>query len=175
MPEKEEPDPSRRWVVPVHRRRRIAGVERGLIQRVARRALQAEAAPSCEVSVLLTGDSQIRTLNRDYRGIDAPTDVLSFAQWEGAAPTARAWLAAQPAHETAPLGDVIISVDTARQEAATLRAPLDDVMAHLVVHGVLHLLGYDHGTAREQRAMRARETRILGDLGRTAVLWSHDR
>lgn len=160
----DEPDPAHRWRIPVRRRRPLRGLTRGLIQRAARQALSSEAAPTCEVSVLLTHDNQIQALNREWRGIDAPTDVLSFSLWEGeAAPVV--------AEDPPPLGDVVISVDTATRQAAELGVPIDSVVAHLVVHGVLHLLGFDHATSRDERAMRAREGRALSAMGLAPVLW----
>jgi probable rRNA maturation factor len=119
--------------------------------------------PACEVSLLLTGDDEIRELNKAWRGIDAPTDVLSFAQNEEED---------FPATDTlAPLGDVVISVDTAARQAQDLDRPLDSVMAHLVVHGTLHLLGYDHRNARERHRMQQSEANALRAMGLEPVLW----
>jgi probable rRNA maturation factor len=131
-----------------------------LLQRAARQTLRCEGAPPCELSILLTDDAEIRVLNREYRGVDKPTDVLSFAQWEG-----------EPIVAGSSLGDVVISMQTAQQQAHELQRSLDAVVAHLVVHGVLHLLGHDHAEANEERRMRARENVALRALGFEAVLW----
>lgn len=133
-----------------------AGIDTAALKRLAARTLAAETiAPPTELSILLTGDAAIRALNRDYRGTDALTDVLSFAQSEGLAFVAAA---DAPPH----LGDVVISVDTARRQAAEYGLPLQDELAHLLVHGILHLLGYDHERADDERVMRAREGDLLG-------------
>jgi probable rRNA maturation factor len=107
------------------------------------------------LSIVLTDDATVRALNRDYRDTDRPTDVLSFAQGEGAT-----FISAPGAARH--LGDVIISIETARRQARQHRLTLQDEVAHLLVHGVLHLLGYDHERAVDARIMRAREDAILG-------------
>ena len=84
-----------------------------------------------DVTVVLTGDRDIRRLNREFRGKDRPTDVLSFDIGDGLAPGE-------------PFGDVVISVETARRQARDYDAPLVNEMQRLIVHGVLHLCGYDH-------------------------------
>ena len=104
---------------------------------------------------MLTGDDTLRALNRDYRATDAPTDVLSFAQSEGDA-------FARPDDAPRHLGDVVISIDTARRQADEHAIALHDEVGHLLVHGILHLLGYDHERAEDERVMRAREDAILG-------------
>jgi probable rRNA maturation factor len=108
-----------------------------------------------ELSVVLTDDATIQQLNKAYRATDGPTDVLSFSQAEGEA-------FAVPDGETPHLGDVIISVDTARSQAGEFGLPLQDEIAHLLVHGILHLLGYDHEDADDESVMRAHEDAILG-------------
>jgi probable rRNA maturation factor len=97
----------------------------------------------------------MRRLNRDWRGKDRPTDVLSFAQREGAGGAPRGLL-----------GDVVISVDTARRQAAERAAPLAHELDRLLIHGVLHLLGYDHEhSAAEARRMQRRERQLARRLG----------
>jgi rRNA maturation RNase YbeY len=115
--------------------------------RSARRVLRALGLPHAELSILLVSDAEMRRLNRAYRGVDRATDVLAFAQREG------------PAGAPAGLlGDVVISVDTARRQAAGQGATLGREGERLLVHGVLHLLGYDHErSAAETRRMRRRE------------------
>jgi probable rRNA maturation factor len=103
-----------------------------------------------ELSILLTDDAQIQTLNRAYRKQDRPTDVLAFAMREGTVPGPQN---AAP-HEI--LGDVVISVPTARRQAGRRRRTVQAEVRTLLGHGLLHLLGFDHRTPREQRAMQRR-------------------
>lgn len=130
--------------------------------------MRAAGLPDCELSLTLTGDRAIRALNRKYRGIDSPTDVLSFSQIEivGAPPPNphairnRAGL---------PLGDVVISIDTALRQARALRIAPKDRLRALLVHGFLHLLGYDHERSlADARRMFARERALLAKMERSA-------
>ncbi len=105
--------------------------------RFCRAALEALAIDGWELSVLVAGDEEVRDLNRSYRGIDAPTDVLSFSQTEGA-PVPRG------APRTAA-GDIVISLPTAEQQAAGAGVPVEEELRRLLVHGILHLKGLDHG------------------------------
>ena len=107
-----------------------------------------------EVSVALADNALVRKLNRDYRGKDKPTNVLSFPAEDGGAP-GRARL----------LGDVVLALETVRREAAERSKPLPDHVSHLVVHGILHLLGRDHETETQAAAMEALEIEILAGLG----------
>jgi probable rRNA maturation factor len=129
----------------------------GVIRRAADAALRAAEAASSgpvEISVLLTGDAGIRGLNKAWRGIDKATNVLSFP-----APTSLA--------ATAPrqLGDLVLAHETIRMEARNEGKEFADHLAHLVVHGVLHLLGLDHMTDAEAAAMEACEIAALALLG----------
>jgi probable rRNA maturation factor len=132
-----------------------SGVDVAALQELARAVLRAEQVPPSELSILLTGDEVLRELNRTYRGIDLPTDVLSFAQGDG---TQLARPDGTPAH----LGDVVVSVETARRQAKEYGQSLDDEARHLLVHGVLHLLGYDHETPEDAARMKSREEAFLG-------------
>ena len=109
-------------------------------------------AASGEVSVVLTDDAAIQKLNRDWRGQDKPTNVLSFPAVQRAA--------------TAPalLGDIVIAYETVAREAAAEGKPFAHHVAHLAVHGFLHLLGYDHDSDAEADAMERLEARILARL-----------
>jgi probable rRNA maturation factor len=124
--------------------------------RMSGRALPAEAAP--EVSIVLADDDALRRLNRDYRGKDRPTNVLSFSALEGAA---------TPDCSGGPmiLGDVVVALETAEREAAAEGKSLADHLRHLVVHGVLHLLGYDHEAPAEAEEMEDLERRVLAGMG----------
>jgi probable rRNA maturation factor len=116
----------------------------------AERMLAALSLSRAELSVLLCDDATIHALNRQHRKKDKPTDVLAFALREGkqAVPAARG--AAEP------LGDVVISLDTARRQAEERARPLWDEVTLLLAHGLLHLIGYDHRTRAEERVMNAR-------------------
>jgi probable rRNA maturation factor len=110
-----------------------------------------------ELSVTLTNAAGQRTLNRDYRGHDAPTNVLAFPAWD---PTMRV-LPGVPVL----LGDVVLACETVASEASEQNKPVDDHLRHLIVHGVLHLLACDHQTHAEAVKMEALETVILAKLG----------
>ncbi|NQV47163.1 MAG: rRNA maturation RNase YbeY [Rhodospirillaceae bacterium] len=110
-----------------------------------------------EISIVLSNDDQVRTLNRDYRGKDKPTNVLSFASLDAGAPT--------PANAPVLLGDVIVALETARDEADSEGKTLSHHLSHLIVHGVLHLLGYDHQEDKAAHEMEELETAILESLG----------
>ena len=110
--------------------------------------------PAYSLSILMTDDAAVRTLNRDWRGKDSPTNVLSFPSDMPAIPG-----------EPDFLGDIALARETLEREAALDGKPLDDHLRHLVVHGVLHLLGYDHIEKAEAEEMEETETRILAGLG----------
>jgi probable rRNA maturation factor len=110
--------------------------------------------PGAELSLLLTDDRRIRVINRDWRGFDKPTNVLSFP----AAPVER--VADSPV-----LGDVVIAYETVAREAEAEGKRFADHVSHLVIHGLLHLLGEDHETEEEAQRMEALETAALARLG----------
>lgn len=130
-----------------------------LVDGAARAALAiGAAAATAELGVMLCDDRMIQSLNREYRGLDKPTNVLAFAL-DADAP---------PAPETgAPLmlGDVVVARETVIAEAAAAGRPVAHHLSHMVVHGVLHLLGEDHQEDAEARRMEALETRALATLG----------
>jgi probable rRNA maturation factor len=105
-----------------------------------------------EVTLVLTGDDEMQQLNRDWRGKDAPTNVLSFPSGEGPG-------------DPALLGDVVLAWETVAREAKLQAIPIADHAAHLVVHGILHLLGHDHLNEDEALKMETLETEILASLG----------
>ncbi len=132
-------------------------VPRDLIESAARAALEHHASPELrapELTIVLTDDARLKELNRDYLGIDAPTDVLSF-----------------PASETDPetgaryIGDILISIPRAQDQAAAASHPLESEVQLLVVHGVLHLLGHDHAEPEEKVRMWKAQAEILERLG----------
>lgn len=117
--------------------------------------------PLTEVSLLLVDDAHIHELNQEYRGKDAPTDVLSFALEEGDEPD----ILGGP--EETLLGDIIISLETAARQAGEFGHSLEREVTYLTVHGMLHLLGFNHETETDKAVMREREEAILGSLGIT--------
>jgi probable rRNA maturation factor len=108
------------------------------------------------IDVTLADDAEQRRLNSTYRGKDMPTNVLAFPQGKPDSPRSDAPVL---------LGDVVLAFATVRREAAEQHKPLANHLRHLVVHGVLHLLGFDHEKAAEAAAMEAREIKILAGLG----------
>lgn len=125
--------------------------------RAAAAALASELVLSgAEACVALSSDAHVAELNASYRGKSSPTNVLSFGAG-GVTP--------DDASQARFLGDVVLAQETLQREAAELELPLDHHMQHLVVHGLLHLLGYDHATDEEARAMEGLEVRILARLG----------
>ncbi len=135
---------------------RVADLE-GLTRRcveAAAAAAELDTSGEIELSVLLCDDATIRTLNRDWRGFDKPTNVLSFPAASGEAPAGPRLL-----------GDIAVAVETMAREAAHEGKPLEAHFAHLIVHGFLHLLDHDHEDDGEAEAMEALETTILSRLG----------
>ena len=138
-------------------------------EQVCRRALAATLArvpgpawlARAEVSVLLADDATVRRLNADYRGKDRATNVLSF-------PTFERVLAGDPEHlppGPVPLGDVVLAFETVRAEAEAENKPLAHHVSHLLIHGCLHLVGYDHQNAEDAALMEGLERDILAQLG----------
>lgn len=140
-----------------------------LLRRVIPAALEAEGVPfPCEVDVLFTDDGGIQAINREQRGVDRPTDVLSFPMFNltpGTPPTLDD-VEADPGTGLVPLGDMVISMEHVAAQAREYGHAKRRELSYLVVHSVLHLLGYDHLDEGPQKArMRAREEAILGELG----------
>ncbi|MCY3714389.1 MAG: rRNA maturation RNase YbeY [Gemmatimonadetes bacterium] len=109
------------------------------------RILRGEGRDRAAVTVVLVDDPYIRKLNHKYRHLDRATDVLSFGMDD------------DPGSEGETLGDVYVSVDRAREQAERYHVSLDDELQRLVVHGCLHLLGYDHQNASQRKVMREKE------------------
>lgn len=108
-----------------------------------------------EISVYLTDDEEVQGLNKDYRGKNKPTNVLSFPQGD---------LPKGPNGEVHPLGDIVMAYETCMREAADEGVPFKHHFSHLLVHGLLHLLGYDHEEDEDAIEMEALEIEILKDL-----------
>ena len=130
-------------------------MEKPRIRKRVKSILSALECDSAEVSILFVDDDRMRELNRTWRGKDRTTDVLAFSQREGVSP---------PGSE-ALLGDVVISVETASRQAKERGTSLDDELDLLMVHGVLHLLGFDHERGGTRgRAMRKKQKEILENI-----------
>lgn len=119
-------------------RQRLRGIDRDRAARLSRAALDRIGRPDAVLTVIFIRDRAMRRLNRDYRGLDRPTDVLSFAYHEDEEMAA--------CDETRHIGDVVISVETAYARARELGLSFDREIERLVIHGALHLAGYDHET-----------------------------
>jgi probable rRNA maturation factor len=118
-------------------KKKVKGVESKLLSKIAHRALEVLGLSKVELSIVLVSDAQIKRLNRLYRNKDKPTDVLSFPIGE----KVNGWLI---------LGDIVISVDTAKRQAQELGYSLEEELKRLLVHGLVHLLGYDHELGGEE-------------------------
>jgi probable rRNA maturation factor len=110
-----------------------------------------------ELGITLADAANQRQLNRDYRGQDEPTNVLAFSVWKAGTRL--------PSGAPVLLGDVVLALETVAEEAAEQEKPIGDHFVHLTVHGVLHLLGYDHLTRAEAATMESLERSILAELG----------
>ncbi len=131
---------------------RKSGVDRRAVVATAERLLEAIGERGSSLSLRFVTDETMRSINRTHRGKDAPTDVLSFPI-DGLAPQR------DPAPERL-LGDVVISIDTAREQAAAYDASLERELHRLLIHGLLHVVGYDHEIAGQRRTMLREERRL---------------
>jgi probable rRNA maturation factor len=136
------------------------GVSAARVRADARHLLTTLAEDHAELTISLVDDAEMQRLNRDYRGTDKPTDVLAFALREGR----------RAPGDEAVLGDVVISLDTAVRQAGAHAVPVAREVRTLLIHGVLHLLGYDHErSAAEAQRMRAMERYLFGCLDRQGM------
>jgi probable rRNA maturation factor len=149
----EEWDSSTDWPLLVRKAAEAAVAESGFPQ-------LAESGRAVELSVRLTSDEDVRALNAHWRGKDKPTNVLSFPMSEQ--------YELEQADEDGPelmLGDIVLARGVCAREAAEKEIPFERHASHLLVHGTLHLLGYDHGDDRDAADMESREVRALARLG----------
>jgi len=131
------------------------------LEGIARQALEAEGAGAeVEVSLLIATQERVKELNRDYLGEDEPTDVLAFSAREEGADLPFI----HPPDGLLHLGEVIIAYPQAVIQADEHRHPVEKELAILIIHGLLHLLGYDHDEPDSERRMKAREAELLGDV-----------
>ena len=147
----------------------ISDEKRAFIRRVIRTALAAEGVTfPCEIDVLLTHDAGIHQINRDMRQVDRATDVLSFPEFDLTPGQLPGEEDADPGTGLVPLGDMVISMEHVAAQAKEYGHSNRRELAYLVVHSVLHLLGYDHLDEGPMKAqMRGREEAIMGELGLT--------
>lgn len=139
---------------------RRSGVDGRALVVTAKKLLAAAGEPSSSLSLTLVNDAAIRELNREHRGKDKATDVLSFSLVENGSASAERLL-----------GDVVISIETARRQASAYDASLQDELYRLLIHGILHVLGHDHERADERRVMVAGERRLAKAIG---LRWPYD-
>ena len=145
----------------IHYRNEVrgSGVDARALKATVRARLAAVDEPGAAISLTLVNDATIREINRQHRGKDKPTDVLSFP------------LEPEPFAEERLLGDIVISIDTARRQAADYDAPLQRELERLMIHGLLHVLGHDHEEPGERAAMEAEERRLAEAI---AMPWPYD-
>jgi probable rRNA maturation factor len=158
-PDNTEPDPSIALVLDVVHE----SGDWGSLAGIAETAQAAASALAAEIDrangsacLALSSDAEVAALNAAYRGKPAPTNVLSFPAGANSS---------EPGAQTQFLGDIVLAQETLSREAIERSLPLNDHMQHLVVHGLLHLLGYDHEIESDADAMEALETRVLARLG----------
>ena len=134
-------------------------LESVLLQRAARLTLDLESAPvDADITIVLTDDAQLHELNKEFLGVDAPTDVLSFPASES-----------DPETGTPYLGDILISIPRAIEQAQASGHSVEAEVQLLVVHGTLHLMGHDHAEAEEKARMWAAQAEVMSRLGLSYV------
>jgi probable rRNA maturation factor len=139
----------------VHYRNEVrrSGVDARALKAVALVLLGAVDEPDAAISLTIVDDETIREINRDFRGKDKATDVLSFP------------LEPEPFSQERLLGDIVISIDTARRQAADYDAPVQNEIYRLLIHGLLHVLGHDHEEAEDRVIMEREERRLADAIG----------
>ena len=145
----------------VHYRNEVrgSGVDARALKATARTLLQAIGEPDSAISLTLVNDDAIRKINREHRGKDKPTDVLSFP------------LEPEPFSQERLLGDIVISIDTAKRQAQDYDAPVQREIYRLLIHGLLHVMGHDHEETEERRKMEREERRLAAAIG---MPWPYD-
>ncbi len=150
------------------------GLQQEWLTNVVRSAIQGQdVADGSSIGMMVTGDETVRELNRDYRGIDETTDILSFSfhhegEYHGEDDPGTEFRLDEgfplPPDEAPDLGELVISYPQALRQAEEAGRPVEQEIAHLVAHGVLHLLGYDHADPDLDSQMRAKESEVLAIL-----------
>lgn len=131
-----------------------------LIETCLQQAAKVEEIPDVEVSVTITNDEEIQQINAEHRGMNRPTDVLSFPLYE----RDEEWML-EEGEDVVAIGDIVISLDRAIEQANDYGHSLSREIGFLAVHGFLHLLGYDHETPEEEKEMFERQNLILDQIG----------
>ncbi len=129
----------------------LVNIDLGELEKAAAVALTAVGEKKAELSVYIVDDAEIKRLNFHYRGIDRPTDVLAFSMREGENLKGAEGI----------LGDVVISTETAIRQARSYKRKIEDEINLYLVHGILHLVGYDDSSARESKRMQAMQEEVL--------------
>ncbi|MCK4536051.1 MAG: rRNA maturation RNase YbeY [Desulfuromonadales bacterium] len=145
--------------IEIENRQKKVKVRKIPLRRVARKILSASGCPDAQLSILIVSDRQIQAINRDYLQRDKPTNVISFAMQEGEGAGVQPDL----------LGDVVISAETALRDALDAGRSFESELYFLLLHGILHLLGYDHerGSLAEAQQMEQRERELFSILSET--------
>ena len=139
----------------IKNQQKIIKISQRKIKRIIKKVLQyLKVDEETEISILFTDDKFIRSLNNKYRGINKPTDVLSFSLQAGA-------VKYPEVESNKLLGDIIISVETAQRQADNLKHSIEKELTVLLIHGLLHLTGYDHEKDKDYKIMREKEIEIL--------------
>lgn len=147
-----------------------------LLEKVIKSAVKTEHCPyECEVNLSLVGNEEIRTLNQEFRGLDVPTDVLSFPMIDYKEPADFSHLGTADANTKyfnlesgeLMLGDIVISLERAVEQAKEYGHSIERELAFLTAHSMLHLMGYDHEEEEERELMEEKQEKILQDLGIT--------
>jgi len=134
----------------VHSRVRSVLIREAAVRRVVQELLACVGEAASEISIEFVGDARMRRLNRDYRQKDRTTDVLAFACREAGGPA------------TSMLGDVVVSVPTAKRQAVSLEHSLNEELVRLLIHGLLHVVGYDHERSEDDARKMRRKEQVLG-------------
>jgi probable rRNA maturation factor len=143
-----------------------AVLDLGWLERTAARVVESELDEPVEMSFIIVDDAEIQRLNREWRGYDEPTDVLSFGLSDRSKPAAddeELFDFPKVENDVLHLGEVLISLPTAERQAAEHSRQLETELRHLLIHGILHLIGYDHAEPDEERLMRGREELLLAE------------
>jgi probable rRNA maturation factor len=135
-----------------------------IVRRAVRQAATALSRHPAELAIVLTDDAAMRSLNRDWRGVDAPTNVLSFAAGNTGDRTGKRRGNAHRHQVHNYLGDIVLAYQTIKREARHQDKPFNDHLTHLAVHGFLHLVGYDHQSEAQAHRMENAERSILRGL-----------
>ncbi len=151
----------------IQKQKELTAKDLTLLEKVIQFGLESHQKPDSELGIILVDNEYIQDLNLKYRGIDQPTDVLSFAMNEGVAESPEIKMEGEPML----LGDVYLSVERAVEQAESFGHSFLRELGYLGTHGLLHLLGYDHQTQEETELMRAEEEKIMQhfELGRTPL------